>query len=120
MKVRSSEDEGVIGGERFPGLSQPYLGSRWFLAQKKNTIKKEGVSDARWDPICSHNVYNQKGQPVSVKKVLKRWTYSLKGGFRRADIRAAALPDSGRIPLYTRVRQPSGLPHLQQHSAKQD
>lgn len=57
-------------------------------------------------------------------KKLKSWTQSLKKGegvgFRRADIRAAALPDSGRIPLYTRVRQPSGLPHLQQHSAKQD
>lgn len=41
------------------------------------------------------------------------------GALDGADIRAAALPDSGRIPLYTGVRQPSGLPHLQQHSAKQ-
>ena len=34
----------------------------------------------------------------------------------RAHIRAA-FPSSWRIPLYTRVRQPSGLPHLE-HSAK--
>lgn len=63
-------------------------------------------------------VYDQKCQPVSGKQFCVEKVE--KGGLGRADIRAAALPDSGRIPLYTRVRQPSGLPHLQQHSAKQD
>lgn len=75
------------------------------------------------DLICFHNAYNHQGPASEWKTVLKKLNLYFKkggrGGFRRADIRAAALPDSGRIPLYTRVRQPSGLPHLQQHSAKQ-
>lgn len=67
VNERSSEDERMKGGA-LVGLSQPYLGCGWFLAKNK---KRDRASDVRSDLICSH-VYNQKGQPVSGKKSIKK------------------------------------------------
>lgn len=76
VNERSCEEEGMKGGA-LVGLSQPYLGCGWFSAKikKKKKDKRKRVSDMWSDLICSHNVCNQKGQPVSGENEKKKLYY---------------------------------------------